>query len=214
MYVCCRFYLDFDAYFMVFGPFINYLRIFVVWCIMMAGVTAVHPLFKVSNVYSETSLIRTSDIQFPHLPQWFLLKQICNNPTVHYTTALSFIQFPHSIRNFTQNRCVWISEVWLVEAVCSWEGGGHGSKLGGHTYIRWKDEPMGLSHLGSQYSVYARNMNLSIMWWRNSRFGGRVHWLHSAFMCTYIGITDFHQSHHAHNIWMLGYICAFKVGVG
>ena len=61
--------------------------------------------------YSETSLIHTSDIQFPHFSHTFLLEQIYSNPTVHYTTAPSFIQFPHFIRNFIQNGCVRISEV-------------------------------------------------------------------------------------------------------
>ena len=47
---------------------------------------------------SETSLICTSE---------FLVEQICNNPTVHYTIAPSFIQFPHFICNFIQNKmCV------------------------------------------------------------------------------------------------------------
>ena len=41
----------------------------------------------IHTVYGETSLIHTSDIQFPHLPQQFTSEQICNNPTVHYTTA-------------------------------------------------------------------------------------------------------------------------------
>ena len=40
-----------------------------------------------------------------------LLEQISNNPTVHYTTASLFIQFPHFMYGFIQNRCVWISEV-------------------------------------------------------------------------------------------------------
>ena len=63
-------------------------------------------------MYSETSLIRSSDIQFPCFPQQFLLVQICNNPTVHHATA------PHLsgslvsiICSFIQNRCVQISEV-------------------------------------------------------------------------------------------------------
>ena len=50
------------------------------------------------------------DSQFPHLLQLLLLKQICNNPTVHYTTAPSFIQFPHFIHNFIRSGCVQISE--------------------------------------------------------------------------------------------------------
>ena len=37
-----------------------------------------------------------TSIQFPHFTHIkFLLEQICNNPTVHYTTAPSYIQFPH-----------------------------------------------------------------------------------------------------------------------
>ena len=62
-------------------------------------------------VYSETSLIHTSDIQFPHLPQKFLLEQIYSTPTVHYATAPSFIQFLRFICNFIHNGCVQISEV-------------------------------------------------------------------------------------------------------
>ena len=65
------------------------------------------------HTYSETSLICISYIQFPHHPQYFLLEQICNNPTVHYTTVPSFIQFPRFTHNFIQNGCVWISEVSL-----------------------------------------------------------------------------------------------------
>ena len=42
-------------------------------------------------IYNETSLICTSDIQFPR-SSFYILEQICNyHPTVHYTTAPSFI---------------------------------------------------------------------------------------------------------------------------
>ena len=59
-----------------------------------------------SFLYSETSLNRTSDIRFPHLPQELPLEQICNNPVVHYA-----ILFPHSICKFIRNGCVQISVV-------------------------------------------------------------------------------------------------------
>jgi hypothetical protein len=45
------------------------------------------------------------------------MKQIRNNPTVHYTTAPSFIQFPHYIRNFIQNKGVQIGEVWQYNTI-------------------------------------------------------------------------------------------------
>ena len=49
-------------------------------------------------MYNETSLsIRTSVIQLPHLLQHLL-------PTVHYTTAPSFIQFPHFMHKFHPER--------------------------------------------------------------------------------------------------------------
>ena len=49
----------------------------------------------------------------------FLLEQIRNNPTAHYTTAPSFIQFPTFVHNFIQNGCVQICEVSLKTPLLS-----------------------------------------------------------------------------------------------
>ena len=72
--------------------------------------TYVHVCLYVCTVRPRLS-VYTSDIQFPHLLQYFLLEQICNNPTVHYTTTPSFILSPDCICYFIQNTCVRISEL-------------------------------------------------------------------------------------------------------
>ena len=66
-------------------------------------------MYPLSAVDSETSLIHTSVIQLPHLSSSVCRNTyyIHNDPTVHYTTAPSFIQFPH------------LSQYFLWELMCN-----------------------------------------------------------------------------------------------
>ena len=56
----------------------------------------------------------------PHLSAPHISSSLtfCTNPTVHYTTAPSFIEFPHFLQNLIQNRCVRIGEVGITVQAC------------------------------------------------------------------------------------------------
>ena len=43
-------YFDIDAYFSVFGPFVNYFTAISIWSLLMGGVLAVYFMFLVSRV--------------------------------------------------------------------------------------------------------------------------------------------------------------------
>ena len=62
-----------------------------------------------------TSLISTLQISSSLTSCWSFYLSNVLNPTVHYTTAPSFIQFTHFtgavLLNFILNGCVWISGV-------------------------------------------------------------------------------------------------------
>ena len=63
-------------------------------------------MLRWNYMYSETLLIRTSDVQFPHLLQYrfYWNKVICNNPTVHYCSLSSFTLFT----NYSQIHPKWM----------------------------------------------------------------------------------------------------------